>query len=193
MSQKSAEQNQISKKDGTNEGTVLFAQMNRRSGSRLVALAAGGRTLAGSAIFGVILTDHTVLAVRKSVFRQTFKVVVLTGPTANIAQERNKTAAIFREGIFHARRNFRKLVPLDQTVADEFLQSIGKDSIRYAVERLFDVVITNAVFGIEQAQNTGLPAAAEEFERELQRATQILGEFRLIHDENTKSKKLKKV
>ena len=58
---------------------------------------------------------------------------------------------------------------------------------------LFDVVITDAVFGIEQAQNAGLPAAAEEFESEFQRATQILGEFRLIHDENTKSKKLQKV
>ena len=134
----------------------------------------------------MILTDHTVLAVRKSVFRQTFKVVVLTGPTANVAQERNKTAAFFREGIFHARRNFRELMPLDQTVADEFLQSIGKDSVRYAVERLFDVVISYAVFGIEQAQNAGLPAAAEEFEREFQWTTQILGEFRLIHDENTK-------
>lgn len=160
--------------------------MNRRSGSRFVALAAGGRTLAGSAIFGVILTDHTVLAVRKSVFRQLFKIVVLAGPAADVAQERNKTAAFFRKGIFHARRNFRELMPLDQTVADEFLQSIGKDSVRYAVERLFDVVISYAVFGIEQAQNAGLPAAAEEFEREFQWTTQILGEFRLIHDENTK-------
>ena len=167
--------------------------MNRRSGSRFVALAAGGRTLAGSAIFGVILTDHTVLAVRKRAFRQLFKIVVLAGPAADVAQERNKTATFFREGIFHARRNFRELVSLEQTVADEFLQSVGKDSVRYAVERLFDVVITDAVFGIEQAQNAGLPAAAEEFESEFQRATQILGEFRLIHDENTKSKKLQKV
>lgn len=160
--------------------------MNRRSGSRFVALAAGGRTLAGSAIFGVILADHTVFAVRKRVFRQPFKIVVLAGPAADVAQERNKTAAFFRKGIFHARRNFRELMPLDQTVADEFLQSIGKDSVRYAVERLFDVVISYAVFGIEQAQNAGLPAAAEEFEREFQWTTQILGEFRLIHDENTK-------
>ena len=134
----------------------------------------------------MILADHTVFAVRKRVFRPPFTVVVLAGPAADVAQERNKTAAFFREGIFHARRNFRKLVPLDQTVADEFLQSIGKDSIRYAVERLFDVVISYAVFGIEQAQNAGLPAAAEEFEREFQWTTQILGEFRLIHDENTK-------
>ena len=134
----------------------------------------------------MILADHTVFAVRKRVFRQPFKIVVLAGPAADVAQERNKTAAFFRKGIFHARRNFRELMPLDQTVADEFLQSIGKDSVRYAVERLFDAVIPYAVFGIEQAQNAGLPAAAEEFEREFQWTTQILGEFRLIHDENTK-------
>lgn len=73
----------------------FLPQMNRRSGSRFVALAAGGRTLAGSAIFGVILTDHTVLAVRKSVFRQTFKVVVLTGPTANIAQGTEQDCGLF--------------------------------------------------------------------------------------------------
>ena len=134
----------------------------------------------------MILADHTVFAVSKRVFRQLFKIVVLAGPAADVAQERNKTATFFRKGIFHARRNFRELMPLDQTVADEFLQSIGKDSVRYAVERLFDVVIPYAVFGIEQAQNAGLPAAAEEFEREFQWTTQILGEFRLIHDENTK-------
>ena len=151
------------------------------------------RAFAARAIDCVILADHTVFAVCKRVFRQLFKIVVLAGPAADVAQERNKTATFFREGIFHARRNFRELVSLDQTVADEFLQSVGKDSVRYAVERLFDVVITDAVFGIEQAQNAGLPAAAEEFESEFQRATQILGEFRLIHDENTKSKKLQKV
>lgn len=151
------------------------------------------RAFAARAIGCVILADHTVFAVCKRVFRQLFKIVVLAGPAADVAQERNKTATFFREGIFHARRNFRELVSLDQTMADEFLQSVGKDSVRYAVERLFDVVITDAVFGIEQAQNAGLPAAAEEFESEFQRATQILGEFRLIHDENTKSKKLQKV
>ena len=134
----------------------------------------------------MILADLTVFAVRKRVFRQPFKIVGRAGPAAEVAQERNETAAFFRKGIFHARRNFRELMPLDQTVADEFLQSIGKDSVRYAVERLFDVVIPYAVFGIEQAQNAGLPAAAEEFEREFQWTTQILGEFRLIHDENTK-------
>lgn len=144
------------------------------------------RAFAARTIGCVILADHTVFAVCKRVFRQPFKIVVLAGPAADVAQERNKTAAFFRKGIFHARRNFRELMPLDQTVADEFLQSIGKDSVRYAVERLFDVVIPYAVFGIEQAQNAGLPAAAEEFEREFQWTTQILGEFRLIHDENTK-------
>ena len=134
----------------------------------------------------MILADHTVFAVRKRVFRQPFKIVVLAGPAADVAQERNKTAAFFRKGIFHARRNFRELMPLDQTVADEFLQSIGKDSVRYAVERLFDVVIPYAVFGIEQAQNAGLPAAAEEFEREFQWTTQILWELRVTYCHNRK-------
>lgn len=138
--------------------------------------------LIGGEIGAAELEYDAVFAVRECLVGNTVEIVELGRPTTDISQEGNETQAFLGERVFHTRRNFRILLPLNQFMPDQFLQGVGQNCVRDVVEGLFYVVVAYAAFGIEQAQDSRLPAAAEKLQCILQWTAKIFGELRLIHN-----------